>query len=131
MYYFMLFRVPHLKRPLTISLDAINNHHWSFCFFISKTVENPMLQAAITTLWLSPPSSLLIISSFCEIIVTSFLFQQYLLYSSWGLLKPLIKFTGLNKTQISQIKITESVINSKTSSHRSNIPSLGTILPKY
>jgi hypothetical protein len=68
---------------------------------------------------------------FCEIIVTFFLFQQYLCYSSWGLLKPLIKFNGLIKTQISQIKVTESVINSKTSSHRSNTPSLGTILPKY
>jgi hypothetical protein len=33
------FNVCHLKRFFTLSLDAINDHIWSFCFFISKTVD--------------------------------------------------------------------------------------------
>ena len=30
--------VCHLKRPFQLSLDATNNHMWSFCFFISQTI---------------------------------------------------------------------------------------------
>jgi hypothetical protein len=42
--------------------------------------------------------------------------QQYLVYSSWDLLKPLY-LDGLNDVQITQDKVTESVINSKNSGH--------------
>jgi len=52
------------KGPLHFSFDATNDHNWFFRFFVLYTVDDPMLYEAITTLWLLPLSSLLIIYSF-------------------------------------------------------------------
>jgi hypothetical protein len=85
---FSSFNVCHLKISFTLSLDAINNHNWSYHFFISQTGDDPLLYKAMTFLQFLPFWGLLIISSFCEITTVSSC-QQYLGYSSWDLLKPL------------------------------------------
>jgi hypothetical protein len=54
------FNVRRLKRNFTLSLDAINNRNWHFCFFMSYTADDQMLYEAITTFRLLPLSSLLI-----------------------------------------------------------------------
>jgi hypothetical protein len=46
---FASFTVCHLKRSFTLSLDAINNHNWSFHFFLSSTVDDPILHAPINS----------------------------------------------------------------------------------
>ena len=56
------FIVCHLRRHLTIHLHVINNCNWSFCFFISQTVDDPMMHEGTTTIWYLPLSRPLTIS---------------------------------------------------------------------
>ena len=75
----------------------------------------------ITSFWLLPLSSLLIISNFWEIFKFTCLFFHQLVYSSLGLFKPSLQFYGLNKVQITQDKVLElvqalEVTKSRTSS---------------
>jgi hypothetical protein len=35
----------------TLSFAAINNHNWSYSFFVLETADDPLLYEAITTLW--------------------------------------------------------------------------------
>jgi hypothetical protein len=50
------FDLCHLKTSLTVSLDAINCYNSYFCFFVSYTVDDPMLYEATTAHQLSPLS---------------------------------------------------------------------------
>lgn len=52
----------------TRSNSTIKHHNWSFSFFMSQTVHNPMLHATIIILQLSPPLRLLVIPSFSGIV---------------------------------------------------------------
>jgi len=82
------FNACHLKRPATLSLDALNDHDWSFCFFVSQTADDPVLYETITTQKLSALSSIHIISEE-QLMLCFSSCQQDLVYSSWNLLKPL------------------------------------------
>jgi len=57
------FNVCHLRTPLTLHLDVINDCHRSFCFFISQTVDDVMMHEGTTTIWYLLLSRPLIISN--------------------------------------------------------------------
>ena len=78
------------KKLFRLSNDAIIDNNWCFCFFTSYTVDDQMLYKDITTLPLSPLSSLLVISSFWgSVIVTYFLLAVGPFYWYMELSKPL------------------------------------------
>jgi len=43
-----------MEKSSTLSLDATEDHIWSFCFFVLQTVDYPLLYEAINTFQLSP-----------------------------------------------------------------------------
>ena len=64
-----------LQKSFQTSLNAIKDHKWTCCFFVSLIVDIPTLYVVVITRQLLLLSSLKIISSFCGIInVACFLF---------------------------------------------------------
>lgn len=85
---FSCFNVCHLKRPFTLLLDAMNNQNWSFNFFMSWAVDDPILYEAITFLQFSPHFKLFKVSEqSLKLSVSSC--QQHAVYSFLDLFKPL------------------------------------------
>ena len=85
-----LFQCQSSERSFTLSTDDTNDCNWSFHLFISQTVDDPVLYEAITTLQILPILSFLNYFKFlrnCLLCASSC--QQYLIYSSCNLLKPL------------------------------------------
>lgn len=51
---FGCFNVCHLNRSFTLLLDAIKNQNWSFHFFMSWAVDDPILYEPVTCLQFLP-----------------------------------------------------------------------------
>lgn len=67
-----------LERALhTFTFGAINDHNWSFCFFVSQTFDDPVLYKAVTTLWLSQLSSHIINVTCCFLPAILFYIPTY------------------------------------------------------
>jgi hypothetical protein len=126
------FNVCHLRRPSSLPLDATNDCHWFFHFFISYMADVQMLHEGTTTLRYLPLSRTLIVSSsWAAVNVTHFLLPVARCSLTVWSLEPLQQFKGLSTVQTTQEKVKRSVTDGTTFGRNSQTSTLGTILLKW